>query len=114
MSKNKKRRVSVCLSDNLRYTCDLKDWLAALNAAKERCDAEGLEDARIDIEYEIGYYDSVDISVHITAYRLETDEEYSLRTQEEKAQEEKRKQSEYQQYIGLKRKFEGRSNDKFK
>ena len=65
------------------------------------------EDFSIEIEKGLGYYDSIEADITLTFKRLETDEEYNARLEDEKGFAERREAFEKAEFERLKKKFKG-------
>jgi hypothetical protein len=62
-------------------------------------------DFSIEIEKSLGYYDSIEAVIILTYKRLETDEEYNARLEDEQGFAERRKAYEKAEFERLKKKF---------
>lgn len=83
----------------------LSDLESMIQEAKRRAEIEGIINIGLDISYNRGYYDDIEVSAVLEGSRLETDEEVRLRLdhQHRYSQNEKlRKQRLYEQ---LKKEF---------
>ena len=74
-----KGTVKVVLGEIERYNSTLDTLEKTIADARKRAAAENIRNVVVDIDYERGYYDSVDISVQIVGTRDETDEEVEMR-----------------------------------
>jgi hypothetical protein len=64
-------------------------------------------DFSIEIEKSLGYYDSIEADITLTFKRLETDEEYNARLEDERGFAERREAFEKAEFERLKKKFKG-------
>jgi hypothetical protein len=98
--------ITYIASDPIEFVRNFNDRIEEMRDA-------GWLDIKVSLDYELGYYDSTNGVINLTAKRMETDEEWKRRvdrhervverTKEEKKQ---RRDKDYQDYLRLKRKFE--------
>lgn len=109
-----KRDITVTIGLISSYM-SLEELERVVREAKQRCLAEGLKHAVVQIDIRRGYYDEVDADVSIVAKRLETDEEEQIRELEEERSLQRQRQNLKKQltksdrrslYEDLKREFE--------
>jgi hypothetical protein len=100
-----KGTVKVVLGDIERYGMPLDKLEQMIASAKQRAATENIRNIVIDIDYERGYYDSVDITAQIVGTRDETDEEFELRKRDIEQRQQMNEQQERQAYERLKAKF---------
>lgn len=109
-----KRDITVTIGLISSYM-SLEELERVVREAKQRCLAEGLKHAVVQIDIRRGYYDEMDVNVSIIASRLETDEEEQIRELEEERRSQQQRRNLKSQltkgdrrslYEELKREFE--------
>lgn len=94
---------------------DIETAMQTLREAQERCDREGLERDYLEFSIDYGYYNDASAKVTITARRLETDEEQTIRERDEAHKQERHfrnvaegltKEQKQRLYNKLKKEFE--------
>lgn len=78
-----------------------------LGAAKARAESEGVGDVRVVVETEKGYYDDVSVIVNLIGWREETEQEATMRQQQEAERALRTVDQRRKMYEQLKREFGG-------
>lgn len=102
--KHQKKMVSVVLKSYMYTVDDLSEFISMLQEDKTEF-SKTHTDLKIDMGYNRGYYDSVDMYANLIGYREETDIEFEKRIKEEDNRINRQKDYELQQYEALKKKF---------
>lgn len=76
-----------------------------ISEARRRVMDENLESLNIHWERERGYYDDISVSITLTAYRPETDEEMNLRIEQQSLHQRRYEENEFKEWQRLNRKY---------